>query len=438
MKKITILGAGESGLGAALLAKYKNFKVFISDKNLIKIEYKKLLIKNNIEFEEQNHDLNKILQSDEIIKSPGIPNSSSLIKKIKSENKSVISDLDFAYRYIKSPIIAITGSNGKTTTTALLGHILSLSGKKVCVCGNIGISLCHEVLKNNYDIYIVEVSSFQLEDIKEFKPDIAIITNISGDHLDRYDYDINKYADTKLKILNNMNFKKHIIFPENEKHIEERISSYNIKKHRIILNYSNNAFELINEIPNYKVYSNEIFLKGIHNYINIKLASKAAQLLDINIDKIKEAIKTFKGIEHRLEFVFEKNGIEFYNDSKATNIASVTAALKSFEKPIILIAGGEDKGNDYSLIKDLVNEKVKALICLGKENKNLKKAFQNKFKFETMSMKDAVSHAYSLGDKGDIVLFSPGCSSFDLYKNFEERGNMFKKETKNLMKNNII
>ncbi len=435
MYDITILGAKESGVGAALLAKRKGKKIFISDKNIIKENYKKILIDNNIEFEERTHSINKIFDSKEIIKSPGIPNNIPLIRKIKEKGIKIISDLDFAYRYIKAPIIGITGSNGKTTVAALLAHILKHAGKRVSLCGNIGNSICKEILKNDYEIYVIELSSFQLEDIKEFKSDIAIITNISEDHLDRYDYDIDKYADAKFRILNNMNPTDHIIFPKDDIIINKKILKYNIIKHPIYGNINNISFNLIDGLPLSNVCISNLKLKGKHNILNIKLASKAAKLLNIEIDKIKESIKTFKEVEHRLEFVKEINGIKFYNDSKATNIASVTAALNSFSKPIIWLAGGLDKGNDYSLIKDLVNKKVKALICIGEDNVILKDTFKNKFKFETISMKDAVLYAYELADKGDIVLLSPGCSSFDLFENFEQRGKAFEKQVISLNEN---
>ncbi|MCP3659523.1 MAG: UDP-N-acetylmuramoyl-L-alanine--D-glutamate ligase [Bacteroidetes bacterium] len=428
MKSITILGAGESGIGAALLAKEKKIRAFVSDCNIINEKYKKILIENDIEFEEGKHSLNKILKSYEVVKSPGIPNNSEIIKKINSYNINIISELDFGFRYANVPIIAITGSNGKSTVASLLHHILQ-NHKKTSLCGNIGNSFCREIIKNHYDIYIIEVSSFQLEDIKEFKPDIAIITNISEDHLDRYNHDINKYADAKFKILINMTSIDNVIIPNDDILINNRIDNYNIKKHKIIKQEDSTNVNIFNDLF---LSMKDMHIKGYHNILNIQLASKAAEIVGLNSKKIIKSLETFKVIKHRLEFIANINGINFYNDSKATNIGSVKAALESFEDPIIWLAGGKDKGNDYKKIKKLVDKKVKALICIGKNNNSLKDIFKDKFIFETENMKKAVNYAYNIGKTGDNILLSPGCSSFDIYNNFEERGNIFINEVNSL------
>ncbi len=444
MKKIAILGGGESGVGAALLAKEKGYDVFLSDLGQIGFKFKKKLNNNKIKYEENKHTSKSIIEADEIIKSPGIPREASIIKKILKIRKPIISEIEFASRFIKKPIIAITGSNGKTTTTKLLYHLLKYAGKKVAMAGNVGNSLSGEVSKNKNDYYIVELSSFQLEDIVNFKPSIAVILNITSDHLDRYEYSVEKYGDAKFNILKNMDLNDHLIYFQDDKNIYQRINNNNFKVEEYPISIKSkvkNGIYLENHIINvnlnshkYSIPDKNFTLKGTHNTINAMSAIAVASILGIKKEKINNGLKSFKAIEHRMEFIRKINEISFYNDSKATNVESTYAALNSFNGPIIWIAGGIDKGNDYTKIKTIIKNKVKALICLGKDNKKLINEFKGTIDiiFETIDIKEAVEKSFILSNPGDIVLLSPSCSSFDLFINYEDRGVKFKNIVKNL------
>ncbi len=444
--RLVILGAGESGVGAALLAKQQGYVVFVSDGSIIKENFKAVLIANDIEFEEAQHAEEKILNAAEIIKSPGIPESNELIKKIRLNNIPVISEIEFAYRYKgRSKIIAITGSNGKTTTTSLCYYMCSLGGADCAMVGNIGISFARQVAEDPKALYIVEVSSFQLDDIKTFRPDVAILTNITADHLDRYNYEVQNYIDSKFRITLNQQAKDIFIYCLDDETTINNINKYNIQSTLYPITMSTELPQgayLTNEQMHLKwkgeemqMSINDFKLKGKHNQYNSMAASLASTAVDIRKDKIREALQTFESLEHRMEPVATVRGVEFINDSKATNVNSTWYALESIdEKPIILILGGVDKGNDYSSMKELVNDKVKAIICLGINNHTLHEAFEGIVEsiIDTETAVAAVQAAFKLAVKGDIVLLSPACASFDLFKNYEDRGNQFKQAVKNL------
>lgn len=438
MSKIVILGGGESGVGAALLAKAKGHEVFLSDKGVLEESYKEILQKNDIPFEEGQHNEEWILDADEIIKSPGIPDKVELIQKLKSLKKPVISEIEFAYRYTKAKIVAITGSNGKTTTTLLTYHLLKQAGLKVGLAGNIGESFAKQVIEDTFDYYVLELSSFQLDNCYDFKADIAILLNITPDHLDRYNYVFQNYVDSKFRILQNMTSANDFIFYRESNTLIEELS-----KKQFPVNYL--PVSLVSEVQegaflrdgllnvNYKgshfnVAVDELPLKGSHNAINAMSAILVAKSLGIDNEQIKQGLSTFENAEHRLELVAEIKGVKYINDSKATNVDSVFYALGSFEEPIVLIMGGVDKGNDYRQIEDLVREKVKALICMGKDNHKLIRFFENivPLIFDVDSIEKAIKLGSDLSEPGDVVLLSPACASFDLFKNYEDRGHQFK------------
>ncbi len=437
MDLIVILGGGESGVGAALLAKEKGFNVFLSDKSLLNEKYKNELIRHKIDFEEGKHSEDKILSAIEVIKSPGIPEKAEIIKKIKEKNISVISEIEFAFRYTKAKIIGVTGSNGKTTTSLLIYHILKKSGINVGLAGNIGDSFAKQVLLQQFDWYVLEISSFQLDDCYKFNPHIAIITNITPDHLDRYEYKFENYTDSKFRIIQNQTEKDYFIFFEDNEPVASEINKRNIKANKIPVSLKNNnasgfasEFEIISYYKNQKIEIDLDLLpiKGPHNALNTLFAILTSQIIGLTESRIKNSLKDFKGPPHRLEKIGVVNQITFINDSKATNVDSVFYALDSFKSPIILIIGGVDKGNDYSQIEELVKKKVKAIICLGKENDKLISFFENKVKIikETQDINETVMWGLKLGSVGDVVLLSPACASFDLFKNYEDRGNQFK------------
>ena len=439
MKKITILGGGESGVGAALLAKAKGFEVFLSDKGNLSDLYKEILTQNNISFEEGQHTESKILDAHEVIKSPGIPDKVELIKKLHSLKIPVISEIEFAARYTKAKIVAITGSNGKTTTTLLIYHILKNAGLNVGLAGNVGESFAKQVINDTFDYFVLELSSFQLDNCYDFKADIAILLNITPDHLDRYDYVFQNYIESKFRILQNMNASDDFIyFQESEalmgelskrndltvNHlpislIEEAVQGGFLKNEILKVNYKNETFEFPQA---------ELLIKGSHNVINSLAATLVAKSLGLNNEQITTGLKSFQSVEHRLEPCGEIRGVKYVNDSKATNVDSVFYALGSFEEPIILIMGGVDKGNDYRQIEQLVAQKVKALICMGKDNSKLVEFFGKKVPmiFSVDSLQRAVQLSADLGTEGDVVLLSPACASFDLFKNYEDRGGQFK------------
>jgi len=441
---IVILGAGESGIGSAVLAKQKGFDVFISDKGQIKQKYLSKIEENKIAFEQEKHSAHKILNAHEVIVSPGIPLNSEIIKSLKNNNIPVISEIEFASRYTNAKKICITGSNGKTTTTMLIYHILSKSGLNVGLAGNVGKSFAMAVAENNYDYFVIELSSFQLDSMFDFKADIGILLNITPDHLDRYDHQFQNYINSKLKIVNNQTETESLVYCYDDEIIKSEIQKRNIKsklypfsiKEKIENGGYVNDNELITNINNNKLSMSiqELALQGKHNQYNSLAAAISAQLLGIRKDNIRECLKDFHTVEHRLERVLKIKGVEFINDSKATNINSTWYALESMKRPVIWIVGGTDKGNDYSQLTDLVKQKVKAIVCLGVDNSKILKAFKgiDIIKVETKSMIDAVKSSFHNAKDGDVVLLSPACASFDLFENYEDRGKQFKKAVRDL------
>ncbi len=449
MKKtnfIVILGAAESGVGAAILAKEKGFDVFVSDNGKIKDQYKTMLVENNIEFEEEHHSEEKILEATEIIKSPGIRSDAPLVVKLLSQGTPVISDLEFAARYTKAKLICITGSNGKTTTTLLTYHILKQAGLNVGLAGNVGKSFALQVAHNNYDYYVLEISNFQLDHMYDFKADIAILLNITPDHLDRYEHKFQNYINSKFRILQNMQSSDTFIYCSDDQVLIDEIGKRKILAEKVAFTVTDDTtkqaylkedtiYVNLLEKDIFSVSVGEIQLRGKHNYGNSMAAMLAARAVDIKNDKIRESLISFQNVEHRLEKIpFTVKGVEFINDSKATNVNSVWYALDSMKSNVIWIAGGTDKGNDYSELYALAKEKVKALVCLGVDNEKLKQSFGDKVPtvVETRSMKDAVRKSFELASPGDVVLLSPACASFDLFKNYEDRGMKFKQEVRNL------
>lgn len=444
-KRMVILGGGESGVGAALLAKQKGYDVFLSDGSSLKEIYRNELLQAGIEFEEGKHTEEKILNADEVMKSPGIPEKNEMVKKIRAKGIEIISEIELAYRFKgNSKIIAITGSNGKTTTTALTYHICKSAGLDCALVGNIGFSFAKQVAADPKDLYVAEISSFQLDDIKTFKPDVAILTNITEDHLDRYEYKFENYIRSKFRIAMNQDSKDHFIYCLDDEVTMKYFNEFNIQSNQLPISMKkevpNGAFikdgdmyvRTGNDYVSMSVY--DFALKGIHNQYNTMAACVAASMLDLRKEKIREAVTTFQSLEHRMEPVATIRGVDFVNDSKATNVNSTWYALESMTKPTILILGGVDKGNDYTLIADLVKEKVKAIICLGTDNRKIHEAFGNTVNpiVNTASATEAVHAAFHFADKGDVVLLSPACASFDLFKNYEDRGNQFKKAVKEL------
>jgi len=444
MKRIVVLGSGESGTGAAILAKVKRFDVFVSDAGPIKENYKQMLRQYDIPYEENRHSVELILNADEIIKSPGIPSTVSIIQQAIEKEIPVISELEFAARYTSAYKVCITGTNGKTTTTTLIYHLMKKAGMNVGLAGNVGKSFAYQVATENYDYYVLEISSFQLEDMYEFKADIAILLNITSDHLDRYDYDLQKYVDAKFRITQNLTEEDYFIYCSDDELTIRELEKIVIRaqqlpfsiqqKHKpgAYVEQNRVVFDLKN--VNFSISIEELSLKGKHNTYNSMAAGLAGNALNIRKEIIREALMDFKGVEHRLEKVVNLEGIEFINDSKATNVNSVWYALECMTASVIWIAGGTDKGNDYTPLYDLVRKKVKALVCLGKDNTKLIKAFENVVPklVDTHSMRDAVKAAYSLAEKGDVVLLSPACASFDLFENYEDRGRKFKQAVKEL------
>lgn len=446
MKRLVILGGGESGVGTAVLAKKKGFEVFLSDKGKLKNSYKEVLLQHEIKWEEEQHTEDLILNADEVVKSPGIPEKAPLIKKLIEKKIPVISEIEFAGRYTPAKKICITGSNGKTTTTLLTYHILKKAGLNVGLGGNVGKSFAMQVATQEFDYYVLELSSFQLDGMFEFKADIAILLNITPDHLDRYDYKFENYANSKFRIIQNQTQEDAFIYCIDDKEIEKGVQERVIKakqypfsiKQKLetgaYLNEENQVVINTNHINPLFMTIQELALQGKHNIYNSMAAGVAGKLVEIRKDTIRESLSDFHNIDHRLEVVGNVHGIEFINDSKATNVNSTWYALESMNNPVILILGGVDKGNDYSMLNDLVQEKVKAIICLGTDNKKIIKAFGNIVETitEAKSAKEAVAQAYKLGKKGDTVLLSPACASFDLFENYEDRGMQFKQAVRAL------
>ena len=444
-KRIVILGAAESGIGAAILAQQKGYDVFVSDGGPVKEEFKNELLKYNIAFEEGQHTEQDILNADEVVKSPGIPGSVALIKKIRSNNIPVISEIELAYRYKgESVIIAVTGSNGKTTTAALIYHICRHAGKDCALVGNIGISFAKQVALDPKELYVAEISSFQLDDIKTFRPDVAVLSNITEDHMDRYDYELDKYVYSKFRIVQNQEAEDVFIYNLDDETTTSSIKKFSIKSILAPITMSkeipqgaylaNARMHLKWKTEDMQMSIDDFTLKGKHNQYNSMAASMAATAVDIRKEKIREALQTFESLEHRMESVGVVKGITFINDSKATNVNSTWYALESMTQPVILILGGVDKGNDYSLLKELVKEKVKAIVCMGVDNRKIHEAFGDTVSLivNTQTAADAVQSAYHFGNKGDVVLLSPACASFDLFKNYEDRGKQFKQAVRDL------
>lgn len=443
-KRLVILGGGESGVGAALLAKQKGYAVVLMDEGSLKDGYRKELQQAEISFLEKEIDEAKLLQADEVVKSPGIPEKNEWVKKIREKGIPIISEIELAFRHKgDSKVIAITGSNGKSTTTALIYHICKHAELDCALVGNIGYSFAKQVAENPKAVYVAEISSFQLDDIVTFRPDVAVLLNITEDHLDRYEYQFEKYINSKFRITMNQTPDDYFIY-----NLDDEVITGYLKRNQIISKqlpismkqkveqggYIKNDVLHVNvneEQQQMSIY--DFALKGKHNQYNTMAASVAGATMDIRKNKIREAVQTFENLEHRMEAVATVRGVEFINDSKATNVNSTWFALESMTKPTILILGGVDKGNDYSLLEELVTEKVKAIVCMGVDNKKIHEAFEGKVKLvDTDNAIDAVQACYSLAVPGDVVLLSPACASFDLFKNYEDRGKQFKEAVMNL------
>ena len=442
---MVILGAGESGVGAALLAQQQGYSVFVSDASLINPVFKNELSGSKIDYEEGKHTREKILNADLVVKSPGIPEKNELVKEIRKKGIEIVSEIEFAYMYKgDSKIVAITGSNGKTTTTALVYHIFKHAELDCALVGNIGFSFARQVATEPKKVYVAEISSFQLDDIKTFRPDIAILTNITEDHLDRYEYNFENYIKSKFSIIKNQQEQDVFIYNADDQITIKYLNKFlnRTKALPISMRKSLPQGAYITDAEMHIKWKNEemnmsvedFAVKGKHNQYNTMAAGLSAVVMDIRKEKIRDAVQTFQSLEHRMETVATIKGIEFINDSKATNTNSTWYALESMTKPTILILGGVDKGNDYSFIKDLVKEKVKAIVCMGKDNRKIHEAFGNDVELmvNTDNAKDAVQAAFHFADKGDVVLLSPACASFDLFKNYEDRGNQFKEAVKDL------
>lgn len=446
--RLVILGGGESGVGAAVLGKKKGYEVFLSDKGKLQKKYKNVLSKYKIKWEDGKHSEEKILNATEVVKSPGIPEKVELIQKLLKKKIPVISEIEFAGRYTKAKKICITGSNGKTTTTLLTYHILKKGGLNVGLAGNVGKSFAMQVATKKYDYYVLELSSFQLDGMFEFKADIAVLLNITPDHLDRYDYKIKNYAMSKFRIIQNQTAKDAFIYC-----LDDEITMKMIKKEKIkikakqypisltkkvqrgaYLNRNNQINIITNKTNPLLMTLQELALQGKHNTYDSMASGVSAKLVGIRKETIRESLSDFHNIEHRLEMVGNVHGIEFINDSKATNVNSTWYALESMNNPVILILGGVDKGNDYTMLIPLVKSKVKAIICLGADNKKIIKSFEKVIDtiIEAKTAKEAVAHSYKLGKKGDTVLLSPACASFDLFENYEDRGEQFKQAVRAL------
>ncbi|WP_109996927.1 UDP-N-acetylmuramoyl-L-alanine--D-glutamate ligase [Candidatus Cardinium hertigii] len=441
--KLAILGGGESGTGAALLAQKKGWNVFVSDSIRIATVYKKMLIEHRIPYEEGFHTLAKIADADEVVKSPGIPNQSLIIQQLKKRFIPIIDEIEFAARYAKGKIIAVTGSNGKSTTTYLIYHLLKEAGYQVAVVGNVGHSFAICLTEMDYHYYVIELSSFQLEHMQQFKAAIACLLNITPDHLDRYDYSMEAYVKAKLNIIRNMTAADHFIYPKEDPFLQHYLPpSYKVAPQCYPIAPIQPAVRSGNQQAWYFAVQNHVFtidrhllpLQGIHNQYNATVAITAALLSGVTPDRIVTALPTFRGLPHRLEWCGAPRGVDCYNDSKATNVASTMVALHSFYSPVIWIAGGQDKGNDYTALLPLVQEKVKAIICLGKDNRLLFHALRSLAIpiYETKQIAEALRIALSVALPGEVILLSPACASFDLFKNFEERGNQFKESVREI------
>lgn len=443
-KTLVVLGGGESGVGAAILAKAKGMDVFVSDYGTIAPHYRQMLDEENIEWEDGKHSMDRILAADEIVKSPGIAPTTPVMKAMAEKGIPVISEIEFAGRYTNAKMVCITGSNGKTTTTLLTYHILKNAGINVGLAGNVGKSLALQVLRESHDVYVIELSSFQLENMYHFKANIAVILNITPDHLDRYDYKMQNYVNAKFRIIQNLTARDAIIYWQDDpviqaqlKHVTTEAQLMPFAEHeeggqtKAFVNDQNDiVFSPLRD--GFTVPRESLSLKGLHNLYNSMAAGLSACLLDIKKEDIRRALADFEGVEHRLEYVADVDGVRYINDSKATNVNSCWYALESMPRNTVLILGGKDKGNDYTEIEPLVKEKVKAIVCMGKDNDKLMKFFSDKVPYirSTHSLEDALKACRELSKAGDTVLLSPCCASFDLFHSYEERGTMFKDAVK--------
>ena len=445
MKKLVILGAGESGVGTAVLGKKKGFEVFVSDKHKIQEKYRKVLLHHEINFEEEQHTESLILTADLVMKSPGIPETVPLVQKVTEAKIPIISEIEFASRHTKAILVGITGSNGKTTTAMLAHHLVTNGGLKAGLAGNIGRSFAQQVAQNDSPYYILEISSFQLDGVYEFKPHIAIITNITEDHLDRYGNNFKNYVASKFKITQRLGKEDFLIYDADDIAIKEGLKTHHINATLVPFSIEKKkafgAFLRDGKIiiklnkEEFSMSISKLTLKGKHNIKNTMAATLASQLLNVRSHSIQESLTNFEGVEHRLERVQIVNGIQFINDSKATNVNATFYALECMERPTVWIVGGVDKGNDYTDLLPLVREKVKAIVCLGEDNEKIKQMFFNvvDLLIETAGAEEAVKVAYKLSQKGDAVLLSPACASFDLFENYKDRGRQFKNAVKQLL-----
>ena len=444
MKRLVILGGGESGIGTAILGKKEGFEVFVSDFGKIKPKYLDVLKNNEIEWEDGGHTESKVLNADLVMKSPGIPDKAPLIKKLVEAGISVISEIEFAARYTKATLVGITGSNGKTTTTMLMAHLLKQAGLKSVAAGNIGDSFAKWVALDDQDFYALEISSFQLDGIVDFAPHIAILTNITPDHLDRYEYKFENYIKSKFRIAENQTEKDYLIYDADDPVITDWLAKHPVQSQCIPFSiskklekgayYAQEEINILIDDTTMTMSTKNLTIKGAHNTKNAMAAATAARLLSIRKATIRESLEGFQGVEHRLEQVLKINHVSYINDSKATNVNATFYALDSMSAPTVWIVGGVDKGNDYTDLFPLVNEKVKGIICLGVDNAKLLNTFSGMVEtiIETQSITEAVKIAYKLSDKGDNVLLSPACASFDLFENYEDRGRQFKEAVRNL------
>ena len=444
MKRLVVLGGGESGVGAAVLTKVKGMDVFLSDMGMISEKYKSILNQHEISWEEGQHTQELILNADEVVKSPGIPPTTPLMQKITKLGIPVISEIEFAGRYTDAKMVCITGSNGKTTTTLLIYHILKQAGLNVGLAGNVGQSLAYQVATADHDVYVIELSSFQLENMYDFKANIAVIMNITPDHMDRYDYKMENYVAAKFRILQNQTKEDYFIYWQGDPVIAAQIAQLNIEAQLMPFNedklYDSAAWvdgKLVHfSTPQdvWEIPREDLALKGLHNLYNSMAAGLSASLLNIKKEKIRESLQDFEAVEHRLEHVATINGVRYINDSKATNVNSTWYALESMTSPTVLILGGKDKGNDYSEIEELVKNRVKAIVCMGKDNSKLLDFFKGKVAeiHDTHSIEEAVGVCHRIATDGDTVLLSPCCASFDLFKSYEDRGMQFKSQVKAL------
>lgn len=448
MKKLVVLGGGESGVGAAVLGKTKGMKVFLSDMGALKPEYREMLIKEDIPFEEGQHTESKLLDADLVVKSPGIPPTAPLVVKFADKGTPIISEIEFAARYTDAKMVCITGSNGKTTTTLLTYHILKEAGLNVGLAGNVGKSMALQVAREHHDVYVIELSSFQLENMYDFKAGIAVITNITPDHLDRYDFKMENYVAAKFRILQNQGPDDYFIYCLDDPIVKEQVKHLQIEALQLPFGRDREAesaawledgilkFETPVEV--WDIPRDKLSLTGLHNMYNSMAAGLSASLLDIKKDTIRKALSDFEAVEHRLEYVDTADGVRYVNDSKATNVNSTWYALESMSTPTVLILGGKDKGNDYTEIEALVKEKVKAIVCMGKDNTKLLDFFTGKVPEirDTHSIEDAVAACREIAEEGDTVLLSPCCASFDLFNSYEHRGQLFKDQVRNLKNKN--